>query len=311
VQIVFIFFCGNSFAQSAALSSAEKLYLFANFSSDYTANQKPIEVKDGANFYTLNPAAPYLTTNAHNLEICDGNSAHLTATSPYTILWYSTPPPLGAPVGTGTSYITPTLNTGYYTYYAVADNNGVKSDVTAMEVVMVYPSPEITVVSSAKNLCANETATLTVSGTTYFEWENGPIASKLIIRPNTTQSYKVTGINTAGCASSAVYTQSVISCDFNTASTNRALTSNLELNEDERLFSVFPNPNNGDFHIRANVISESTRVEIYNSLGALSYSNKIINEESAITLKEFNNGIYIVRIIENDKILKQVKIIKE
>lgn|GEM_PF-2589033 len=264
------------------------------------------------NFFAQ-PTPPLLTTNLSDLEICTGNSTRLTASSNHTIFWYTTPPPIGSPVGTGTSYITPQLSTGYYTYYAVADNGGIKSDITAMEVVMVYPSPVLNIVSNVNTLCANETATLTVTGTTYYEWENGPVSSQIIIRPVNTQTYKVTGVNTAGCKTTAIYTQSVEACDsgMDVVSTRQYTAGSIQQTENNLSFSVYPNPNNGDFNIRVNSISENTHVEVYNWLGALVYSNKITSEITAVTLNNFPGGIYIVRIIENDTILKQEKIIKE
>jgi len=259
------------------------------------------------------PAPPLLTTSAVDLEICTGNRTRLTASSCHPIYWYATPPPIGVPVGTGTSYITPELTTGYYTYYAIAERDGIRSDITAVEVVMVYPSPELIISSNFTNLCANETATLTVNGTTYYEWENGPVSSQMTIRPASTQVYKVTGINTAGCRSNAVYTQFVESCSTNDQSSlsSRHAPDTKDPIKEERLFSVYPNPNNGEFNIRVNSISETTRVEIYNSLGQLRYSYKVTSELTALTLNEYPNGIYIVRIIENDKVLKQKKIVKE
>lgn len=258
------------------------------------------------------PSPPLLTTNFSELEICTGNSTRLTASSNYNIYWYTTPPPLGTAVGTGSSYITPVLGTGYYTYYAIAENNGIKSDISAMEVVMVYPNPVLEIKSNASIVCANETATLTVSGTTYYEWENGPVSSQMTIRPDATQEYKVTGVNTAGCRSAAVYTQLVETCnlELTTLQGNRQIISG-ETAKEDKLFSVYPNPNNGEFNIRVNSISETTRVEVYNSFGHLNYSNKISDEVTSITLREYPNGIYIVRIIENDKVLRQEKIVKE
>ncbi|WP_317896980.1 T9SS type A sorting domain-containing protein [Aurantibacillus circumpalustris] len=261
--------------------------------------------------FALSP--PLLTTCSQALEICAGNSTQLTASSNNTIYWYTTPPPLGNPVGTGTSLVTPELSAGYYTYYAVAENNGLTSDITAMEVVMVYPNPTITITSNIRNLCANETATLTVSGTTYYEWENGPVSSKITIRPTTSQEFKVTGINTAGCSSSAVYMQSVITCSTHHSNEilSKQFTNIDDIQTNQKLFTVYPNPNNGDFNISVNTISESTRIEIYNGVGSLVYSEKIINELSNVNLSDYSNGIYIVRIIENNKVLNQEKVIKE
>ncbi|PBQ34083.1 hypothetical protein CNR22_20645 [Sphingobacteriaceae bacterium] len=258
------------------------------------------------------PAAPILTSHASDLEICTGHSTRLTATSGHSIYWYTVPPPLGTPVATGPIFITPILSTGYYTYYAVAENNGVRSEITSMEVVMVYPSPSLTVTSNATSVCANETATLTVSGTTYYEWEFGPIASQMTITPIETQTYKVTGINTAGCKSTVEFTQHVDLCYTEYLANSVSKKSNsFPLEETgESIFSVFPNPNNGAFTIHLGDVTQNTRVEIYNALGQLIYSSKISEELTAIAIDDVPNGIYVIRILEKDKVQRQQKILK-
>jgi hypothetical protein len=253
----------------------------------------------------IEPAPPLLTTNPSDLEICTGNSTRLTARSNHIIYWYTTPPPIGSPVGTGTSYITPMLTTGYYTYYAIAENEGIKSNFSSMEVVMVYPSPTLSVLSSVNTLCAGETATLTAIGTRYYSWENGMASDQLIISPEKNTSYKVTGINTAGCVSNEVFTQAVQVCKV-----EEVLAADSWRNE-ARYQGAYPNPNNGEFNVSVNSISESTKVEVYNGLGELIYSSKITSEITPVTLKNYPRSIYILRIIENNKILKQDKIIRE
>ena len=329
--ILGITFSLNICAQTTSYTTYDKIsgILDGTNNTDNTSSHKlfPGTVSDTDEFFYLSesertsfitynffiqPPPPLLTTNPADLEICTGNSTRLTAASNYVVSWYTTPPPLGSPVGTGTSYITPPLTTGYYTYYAIAENSGIKSEITGVEVVMVYPSPTLSISSSVNTLCASETATLTVSGTTYYEWENGPISAQMTIRPATTQSYKVTGINTAGCKSTAVYIQTVETCTLPyQADISIDQVANTDQQKDHKLFSVYPNPNNGEFSIRVNSISESTKVEVYNWQGTLTLDYKVTDEVTAVTLKDFPNGIYIIRIIENNKVLKQEKIIKE
>lgn len=261
----------------------------------------------------VKPSVPILTSLTSDLEICSGQSTRLTASSAHLISWYTTAPPLGLPVATGSVFITPILTTGYYTYYAVAENNGIRSEATAMEVVMVYPNPTLTVNSNAISLCANETATLTVSGTTYYEWEFGPVSAQMVISPVETQAYKVTGINTAGCKTTVEFTQHVDLCyteSLENAAAKKYTSFQSEMNENA-IFSVFPNPNNGAFTVHVGEVSENTKVEIYNALGQLIYSSKITEFLSTVAITDTPKGIYIVRILENEKFQSQQKIIKD
>jgi hypothetical protein len=260
---------------------------------------------------TEQPAPPVLTTHPADLEICTGKSTRLSAQSLHTIYWYTSPPPLGTPVGTGTSYVTPALNTGYYTYYAVADNNGIKSEVSAMEVVMVYPSPTVTIESSATSLCSQGMATLTASGTTYYEWEQGPVSSQMVIRPHVNTTYKVTGINTAGCKSTVAYTQIVSGCDMNTPAPEQSEGNTLSATHEHNGFAIYPNPNKGEFNIHVYSATDNTSIEVYSWLGELVHSETVRGEISAVNLNDRPDGIYIVRIIEHNKLLKQQKVVKE
>lgn len=274
---------------------------------------------DGKDLYTtydpkINIPSPVLTTSAANLEICTGRSTTLTAKSNYDILWYSTPPPMGSPIGSGTLFVTPELTTGYYTYYAIASNNHNKSAASAMEVVMVYPLPTVSVVSDKNTLCNQETARLTAFGTTLFYWSTGEISQNIIIHPNKTFTYIVTGINTAGCKNTFEYTQFVEDCAVTVETGENTKTSvNTGFPElvQNKYYTVYPNPNDGEFNISANSVSEYTRVEIYNCLGELVYNSEIQGEITTVSLKNNSKGIYIVRILENKKLLKQQKVIKE
>jgi hypothetical protein len=65
------------------------------------------------------PAAPANTTPTLNLLICQGNTTTLSATGSGTISWYSSQSSTTA-LGSGTSFVTPTLTAGTYTYYSEA-----------------------------------------------------------------------------------------------------------------------------------------------------------------------------------------------
>ncbi len=66
------------------------------------------------------PSSPANTTPTVNLLICQGNTTTLTATGSGTISWYSSATSTTA-LGSGTSFVTPTLTAGTYTYYAEAE----------------------------------------------------------------------------------------------------------------------------------------------------------------------------------------------
>lgn len=72
--------------------------------------------------------------------------------------------------------------------------------------------------------------------------------------------------------------------------------------------SVYPNPNQGEFTLTLdNITGDDIAIEIYNELGAIAYSESITSMNSVgymqknINLSELSEGIYILRVISDNK----------
>jgi len=76
------------------------------------------------------------------------------------------------------------------------------------------------------------------------------------------------------------------------------------------VITIYPNPNNGMFTVKLNLISENTMLEIYNALGTLVLKQKVTDFLMLINLAELPDGIYQARIIVSNQITKHAKIIK-
>ncbi|HRX68130.1 MAG TPA: T9SS type A sorting domain-containing protein [Tenuifilaceae bacterium] len=57
-------------------------------------------------------------------------------------------------------------------------------------------------------------------------------------------------------------------------------------------FSIFPNPNSGEFRI---ILSQSTEIKIFNTLGEIVYSKHFYKGEYSISLVGLPNGLYIIK----------------
>lgn len=257
------------------------------------------------------PLPPLLTTKSSNLEVCEGNSTTLTAMSDYPIEWYANYPFEGEPVGRGNVFVTPSLNQGYYIYHAVANNKGIKSSGSEMEVVMVYPLPLINIIESSKSICTGETATVTVFGTRYYFWNTGETTNEITIQPQQTTNYLVTGMNTAGCKQTKTYTQIVENCKSNINSSTIEISLGEIVQVSNTLNSTFPNPNNGEFNVRLNSFTESTRIELYNSFGELVLKIPVIEEQTRINLNYASAGIYTLHILEQNQLFKKERVLIE
>ncbi len=75
--------------------------------------------------------------------------------------------------------------------------------------------------------------------------------------------------------------------------------------------SIYPSPNNGIFNISISSQINNGNIEVYNSIGALVFKQEIINQENSIELSSQANGLYFVKVINENKIVGTGKIIKE
>lgn len=93
---------------------------------------------------------------------------------------------------------------------------------------------------------------------------------------------------------------------FNTAVVTTSVTEETEILKTQ----IFPNPNHGEFVLLLSTLTKNANVEIYNSVGELIYSQNISIGNTAINLKDCSNGLYYVRV-NNNNTQKVLKIVKE
>ncbi|MBK9285986.1 MAG: T9SS type A sorting domain-containing protein [Sphingobacteriaceae bacterium] len=139
------------------------------------------------------PSAPINTTPPANHTICANNSTTLTASGTATLTWYATPTST-AVLGTGSSYTTPVLTAGSYSYYvaSVTCAGGPRALIT----VSVNPAPVVSVTSGTS--CPNTSFNINPTGAIAYTFNpaGGPIYS-----PSVTTSYTVIGVDGNGCVS--------------------------------------------------------------------------------------------------------------
>jgi len=147
------------------------------------------------------PAAPTNTTDLANYTVCPGGTTTLAATGTGTnISWHSTINSIPV-LGTGTTFITPTLTPGTYTYWAMETNtcsSGPRTPVT----FTVIQSPTVTI-SGNISLCTGYSVNLTASGADTYSWNTGATTSTVTGLAST--QFTVVGVSAlTGCSASAV-----------------------------------------------------------------------------------------------------------
>ena len=239
---------------------------------------------------------------------CPGNvtqcSASVPSISPVSIL-DNCPSPVvtyslsGATTGTGTTNASGTYSIGVTTVtYSAKDASG--NTGTCSFSVTVNVSPTVTAVSSLSLICSGQTVSLTASGASSYTWNTAATTTVIAVSPSVTTTYSVTGSAANNCTNTFAITQSVSACTSINESENNSSTIN-----------VFPNPNNGEFNVNLNSISENTIIEVYNAIGQLIVKQKANRLNNSLNLKNEVNGIYTIRITENGEVIQKTNIIKQ
>ncbi len=93
--------------------------------------------------------------------------------------------------------------------------------------------------------------------------------------------------------------------------TNVAVCSGLKsLTKNEGVL-IYPNPTIGEVTIELNNIANNTTFEAYDVIGKLMIKEILTKEKSTINISKLNNGIYIYKLLNENKIIKTGSLIKE
>jgi hypothetical protein len=224
--------------------------------------------------------------------ICNGSSTTLTANGNVTSYnWVSGPT-------TATNVITPTVTTSY----SVSGMNAGCSSNMASITVTVNSLPTISASTSSSIICGppfQGTATISASGATTYTWNTAATTSSISVSPSVTTVYTVTGTDLNGCENMAVITQSVSAC-----------TGINGINIAVGAVSVYPNPNNGMFTVNIPDFNSTTTITVVNVIGETVLKQNVTSEKTQINLNDLSNGIYLVKI-DNNQTTQIYKIIKQ
>ena len=227
---------------------------------------------------------------------CDEGTLTLNATSNVgTLNWYNVPSG-GTLLGTGTSFITPSISFST-TYYVEAINGSCISSRVAVT-ASINPTAAPTGFSN-QTFCAGETVGLiSVTGSNII-WYDAPSGGNVI--PN----------GTALVSGTSYYaSQTVTSCE---SPTRLAVTMTLGgcLGNEEfvaNVIKLYPNPVIDIVTISSTEIM--TNLEVINMLGQIVFSKSINENETTIDMSRYSSGSYIVRVSVEEK-TKTFKVIKD
>lgn len=148
------------------------------------------------------PIVPVSSTPGSNLLLCGNTSASLSASGLGTISWYSSSTSTTS-LGTGSTFITPTLSAGIYTYYVAATTCTTSASRLPITVT-VSTLPSISVNSGS--ICTGQSFTLAPTGASSYTFEGGTN----VVTPSVNTTYTIQGSNSSGCLSANIATASVL-----------------------------------------------------------------------------------------------------
>ena len=226
---------------------------------------------------TLPPCSVEINNGAVNIEMCDGDTVVLVATTGFdTYLWTL----IGPPIGT-TSILTTTMP-GIYTVVAT---DSLCADIDSIEVIL-YQSPPLSIgsVPNPPMICLGDSVVLEASsGFVSYSWNNGLTGDRIVDFPGQDTWYMVEAVDSNGCV---VLEDVWVYVDTCTSSIN---------NLSEKRISIYPNPTNG----KVNIVlpkGEYFHFTLYDLQGRLVLQKDNIAERFVFDTKEISKGTYLIKL---------------
>ena len=234
--------------------------------------------------------APSVTAIASSTSVCAGSSATLTANGATNYTWTA--------AGTSSTLVVTPSSASVYT--VTGEALGCSKTVTVS--VGVNNLPTVSATASNTLVCADlgETAVLTAStSATSYTWSNGANTMTTSVTPTVATTYTVT-VNDGNCEATTTIFVDVQTC---TGINTVASVSNG--------INVYPNPTNGILNIAiSSELAGNTSIEVYDALGKLVVKETLTNETTTINTSKLTDGMYVYKVINNNKAIKIGKIVK-
>ena len=239
---------------------------------------------------TVNPLP---TVSVNNALICYSGTVTLTASGTSSTYTWST-------AETTTSIVvTPSASITNYTVTGTDANNCTNK---AVATVTLNFAPNIVFTISPNTLCTTDPAVTlmanpsggTFSGTGVSAGSFDPSAAGV---GTYTITYSYTDANNCTYTDDEGVLVQVCSTGINSLSANN--------------IGIYPNPTSNDLFIQTNTTLENATIEVYDMIGQKVLAEKLQNNLTRVSLGNLNNAVYQIRVISNNTLIYQSKIVKQ
>lgn len=201
--------------------------------------------------------------------ICIGSSGTITASGATSYTW-----------NTGSNATSIVISPTTTTNYTVNGTSGTCNGTNTISIA-VSANPTVAAVSSSSLICTGNTATLSATGASSYNWNPGSLSgTSVVVSPTINTTYTVVGSNAAGCTNTKTVSVAVSAC----TGINEAQTTNGTIN-------IYPNPNNGEFTL---MVPEEGMYMIVNSIGQTVETIEVKENSQTISIQGLADGIYYV-----------------
>jgi uncharacterized repeat protein (TIGR01451 family) len=148
-------------------------------------------------------------------------------------------------------------------------------------------------------------------GTRLVSWVLGTIAKDSSVTLTLTTTITIDGIYTNTASVQGSFPDPVMS--NNTGTSTISLVTAIENTEGFTVeYKVYPNPTRGIITLTIKTLDkENIKVRLYDLNGILLQDKKVISEETEISIESLKPAIYLMKVLKDNKEIKEFKIIKK
>ena len=334
-------FCEGNSTILNAVGASNYVWSDGSTQSHITVSQSGTYTVTSTNDYSCSSTAsvnviayplPQIVING-NTTICEGESTILTASGAEQYLW-------------NTGQQTASINVNSFGIYTVTGTSSIGCYNTASVVITVSPSPVIGITGNT-DICQGESTTLTANGGVTYIWNNGSTNAALTV--NTAGTYQVIATDENGCtnmasvivnswnsASSELYVTDTVcyfwdgieyctsgdyvqilqtshGCDSVVTLHLTIIGTGINEHTMTAFMNVFPNPILDKVNVQIMMYNgqlDAAEIQLFDVYGKGLRTCKVAGENTVIDLSSYAAGIYIIKVVDNQRLIGVRKVLK-